>query len=542
MKSFKAMMAEVAEPNSEEEKAFKAQHKVAVNKHPVATEFQHKGVAKPKAKRLADQEGSANYDLAYEATDYMLENPQEEIPMMMSQLAFLCYAAEEISGMLKLGGDPEEWFQNKLAGVSNDMQSMYAYMQGKNQMGEAVYTTKKEQLDELSKSTLGSYVKKASLDSVMRMGQAATDGDHKGAEKAGRRYGNVVKAVDRLTKEELSAKQKKIDLNKNGKVDGNDLAMLRAKKNEAKISKGYHKMPDGTIMKDSDHKDGVDKAVDRLTKEGYASAAQRKAVWASRNEKGVKEELKGNQHKLDKNKNGKIDAQDFKLLNKESVLAEISTKLLAKAAQSASDPMKQYDDDEKYHDPQKFADHAKKTKDAKSAAAVQGAADGKGHYPRPGQAKGYDSLASRTPPRVTATGKANKQDVKTLKKNIKNEEVELDESDKPVSPFDLKNYKSQIPTKPGEKAGFDSKKVSTGTVYSRKPVKEAAHESLDEAFKTGLVKLKDGSSMVLKKEDADILNKLLGKMSGGSVSKMTETAMKDKNGFAEILAFAKEAA
>ena len=30
--------------------------------------------------------------------------------------------------------------------------------------------------------------------------------------------------------EELSPKQKKIDLNKNGKVDGQDLAMLRAKK------------------------------------------------------------------------------------------------------------------------------------------------------------------------------------------------------------------------------------------------------------------------------------------------------------------------
>jgi hypothetical protein len=37
------------------------------------------------------------------------------------------------------------------------------------------------------------------------------------------------------------------------------------------------------------------------------------------NEKGhdMKEELKGNQHKLDKNKNGKLDKQDFKLLRKE---------------------------------------------------------------------------------------------------------------------------------------------------------------------------------------------------------------------------------
>lgn len=36
-------------------------------------------------------------------------------------------------------------------------------------------------------------------------------------------------------------------------------------------------------------------------------------------EDDMKEELKGNQHKLDKNKNGKLDAHDFKLLRKEEV-------------------------------------------------------------------------------------------------------------------------------------------------------------------------------------------------------------------------------
>jgi hypothetical protein len=35
--------------------------------------------------------------------------------------------------------------------------------------------------------------------------------------------------------------------------------------------------------------------------------------------KNVKEELKGNQHKIDKNKNNKIDAQDFKMLRKEEL-------------------------------------------------------------------------------------------------------------------------------------------------------------------------------------------------------------------------------
>ena len=38
--------------------------------------------------------------------------------------------------------------------------------------------------------------------------------------------------------------------------------------------------------------------------------------------------------------------------------------------------------------------------------------------------------------------------------------------------FDWKNTPSQLKTKPGEKAGFDSKKIPTGTVYSRKAVKE----------------------------------------------------------------------
>lgn len=115
-----------------------------------------------------------------------------------------------------------------------------------------------------------------------------------------------------------------------------------------------------------------------------------------------------------------------KSMKKEDVqLDEISTKLLAKAAHAASDPDADYHYG-KSHDPQKFADRAKKTKDAKSAAAVQGAADAKGHYTRPGHSSGsYDKLAHRSPSRVTSAGKANKQDVNKLKGNIKrNEEVE----------------------------------------------------------------------------------------------------------------------
>ena len=53
------------------------------------------------------------------------------------------------------------------------------------------------------------------------------------------------------------------------------------------------------------------------------------------------------------------------------------------------------------------------------------------------------------------------------------EQFDEEEKKKPVSPFDYKNYKSEIPRKPGELTGHDSKKISTGTVYTKKPVKEA---------------------------------------------------------------------
>ena len=147
------------------------------------------------------------------------------------------------------------------------------------------------------------------------------------------------------------------------------------------------------------------------------NAAEKKAA------KDIKPGIKGVKDRLDM-----LDAAKKRGALKEDELSELSTKTLAKAAKSASDPDSDYSYG-KSHDPQKFADHAKKTKDAKSAAAVQGAADAKGHYPRPGHSSGsYDKLADRTKSRITSAGKANKQDVKTLKSKIqgRNEDVDAE--------------------------------------------------------------------------------------------------------------------
>lgn len=61
----------------------------------------------------------------------LLESPQQEIPMMLKQLHFICYASEEIQSYLKEEGqDPEEWWQNKLAEVFSNVKSLYAYAKG----------------------------------------------------------------------------------------------------------------------------------------------------------------------------------------------------------------------------------------------------------------------------------------------------------------------------------------------------------------------------------------------------------------------------
>ena len=60
----------------------------------------------------------------------LLESPQQEIPMMMKQLNFICYASQEIEEYLGAGQDPEEWWQNKLAEVFSNVKSLYAYAKG----------------------------------------------------------------------------------------------------------------------------------------------------------------------------------------------------------------------------------------------------------------------------------------------------------------------------------------------------------------------------------------------------------------------------
>lgn len=67
------------------------------------------------------------------------------------------------------------------------------------------------------------------------------------------------------------------------------------------------------------------------------------------------------------------------------------------------------------------------------------------------------------------------------------------------------------------------------------------YESLDESFKTGSLKLKDGSEVNISKKDAELLNQMMRDLNAKNRKEMQKIAMTDEAGFEEILSFAKEA-
>ena len=137
----------------------------------------------------------------------------EKKEMAETQAHFIKYAAEEILEYIKMGGQIEEWYQNKLSKVHSDMEGLHSWMEGEKRRTGMV-SEDVEQIDELSKSTLGSYAKRASYDAVtrgMKYGEKMNqDGSNKKElNKLNKRESGIQKAVDRLSKESVNEGENK---------------------------------------------------------------------------------------------------------------------------------------------------------------------------------------------------------------------------------------------------------------------------------------------------------------------------------------------
>ena len=58
------------------------------------------------------------------------DNEMEKKEMMKTQLHFIKYAADEIIEYIDMGGEIEEWYQNKVSKATSDFEGLHAYMEG----------------------------------------------------------------------------------------------------------------------------------------------------------------------------------------------------------------------------------------------------------------------------------------------------------------------------------------------------------------------------------------------------------------------------
>ena len=408
--------------------------------------------------------------------------------MALNQLATLTRCAEMIKDMLKPDTDMPEWVQSKITLATDYIQTAADYMY--SEMKEEVkdeyarkvdkYLKKKYQKEDVENLEEGrpsqrhpleghEYHKKSdeALIHIAKDAHAAaeamkghnTDAENKYRDQANdsatvrhfrktsgtpdwykKKYGLKEEVVNEVMDEpnyklSIQARQAAADKSStalSGLVAKKNLKQTEGKnKSQAFVDKMISKVNAARRLKEEDAYDKVTKPSDKPHDKEAAAKRAKEAALAAR-----------------------------KTMAKEEVeqIDEISTKTLAKAASAASDPDADYHYG-KSHDPQKFADHAKKTKDAKSAAAVQGAADAKGHYTRPGHSLGsYDKLAHRTTARVTGAGKANKQDVNRLKKSISLNAEEVEQIDE-LSNDMLGRYKKA--------AGADASKADKAGDYAK---------------------------------------------------------------------------
>lgn len=150
MKKFRELKEEVSTPpigvRSLYTKMY-AKHGGTVYK---AKDAQSKAYAEVEKKHGKEMRNSLE---AYHKKNMNEENDTvEKNEMASTQAHFIKYAAEEILEYIEMGGEIEEWYQNKLSKVHSDMEGLHSWMEGEKRRTDMV-KEEVEQLDEKNKPT-----------------------------------------------------------------------------------------------------------------------------------------------------------------------------------------------------------------------------------------------------------------------------------------------------------------------------------------------------------------------------------------------------
>lgn len=231
-KSFKQLVSEVAQPKGGDEKAFKDQHTIQKFNHPVALDHQFTGeIDKERRMRPADYTAPADaaaYDKATGIDDMgaTLGEDIEQIDEISKDMAQRYYNKSydaQRKAMNTMNDTERARKPEKKKAYDDARKTLRKRFKGSNMAAKRLaYKGKNEevdQIDELKKSTLGSYIKKAGPDREKQKAMAARhdaagmdadkDADmykhyaksQRAMDKAKNRKKGIEKAVDRLTNE-----------------------------------------------------------------------------------------------------------------------------------------------------------------------------------------------------------------------------------------------------------------------------------------------------------------------------------------------------
>lgn len=198
------------------------------------------------------------------------------------------------------------------------------------------------------------------------------------------------------------------------------------------------------------------------------------AYYAKQRNEGIEmeEELKGNQHKLDKNKNGKLDKHDFKLLRKEdSDLSEEQLDELSKGTLKRYSDAAHKDFSKNFQNDQHFTGvHAALRKAmAKTNSATGGVHSLKGRSKNP--LRKHDAVQTglkTAADAVTAARAPFQHKMKVRNQGMDRADARLHKEETvDESAFDWKNTPRQTSDSSKTKTYHDVKNISTGTVYTK---------------------------------------------------------------------------
>jgi hypothetical protein len=508
MKTFKQLIAEVAQPKSEDELNFKDKHEIDFIDHPESEEHQHTAEKKA-SKRLADYDEGEDEDV-YEAnldpvgqedddidndgdvddSDEYLRNRRKVIAKAMQKESF---GLDESLDMSEIGRrlqkmapkEKNDIISNAMANLGDHLESFGTSFGAKNMK------------DLVKKTGLNAH----SIQMLIRKASATN-------ESADSPYAIGMASAMKSTGDEPPLKKSTIT-------------------KAHKIAKG--------IMKD----DEVDE-----------SAFIAKAAGA---------------HKAGK-KRFKLGDKEFPVTIKKSTadqIDEVSDKLKARYLDKAV--QQRYDFFREPWDPKK-----------EPKWATPGGKPKKGYYDQPHKVKArekdrrrgeiidktamkltgkphYSQMSTKTSPAV----QGNASDWWKGKKYSTESFDQMNEMKQPFVVIDTANGNKVVAMASDEQDAKrsiasaerppmrikDKSTLKIVKTHKKQSIGYPLNEETDlaENFKAGAIKLNDGSSVLVKDQDAKLLNQMFDDLNAANKKRMMKVAMTDKNGFNEILGFAREA-